>query len=552
MSKPIRYDSLLVRDLAAELNTALAGEPLHAVRFDRDARLLELEATHGWRWMLHPTRGTLVRVPRSRLDGNVLLPRRARIERVAAAPDERILELVVSGDDDGTHGGVARRLVVELLTNQWNAIALAAEDRITHVLHPRTTGARRLQTGDVYQPPEPTGRLGVAAPLDLDGWRSVVGAAAAGQRVRAFLSGVAWASPLNAHHVIGSAEAQDRAVDDAWRRYVALVAGPRDPCLLPAPDAQQPYGVPLGGDPRRFGSLLDAFEAAAGPRTPDAPADGRDAALAQAALQAEQAAVKARRLRAQLAQAPAQAAILRQHADLLLAQLHRVPKGASHATLDDFAGGSVEVALDPTLTPAENAAQQYGQARKRERAAARLPALIERAEAQAARWRALHARIEAGEVTDAEIAALPAAAPRRGRRGQQDAALPYRVYRTTGGLEVRVGRSPKANDALTLRHSHGNDVWLHARDVGGAHVVLRWSEREANPPHRDLEEAAALAALHSRARTSKLVPVDYTRRKYVRKPRRSPPGRVVFERGKTIFVEPDPEMEERLREVEES
>ncbi len=150
MSKPIRYDSLLVRDLAAELNTALAGEPLHAVRFDREARLLELETTHGWHWMLHPTQGTLMRVPRSRLDGNVLLPRRARIERVAAAPDERILELVVSGEDDGTHGGVARRLVIELLTNQWNAIALAAEDRITHVLHPRTTGARRLQTGDVY------------------------------------------------------------------------------------------------------------------------------------------------------------------------------------------------------------------------------------------------------------------------------------------------------------------------------------------------------------------------------------------------------------------
>src|SRR5690606_4143873 len=137
--------------------------------------------------------------------------------------------------------------------------------------------------------------------------------------------------------------------------------------------------------------------------------------------------------------------------------------------------------------PAENAAQQYAQARKRERAAARLPALIQRAEAQEARWRALHARIEAGEATDAEIAAMRSASPRRGRRGQQDAALPYRVYRTTGGLEVRVGRSPKANDALTLRHSHGNDVWLHARDVGGAHVILRWSERVANPPHHDLE-----------------------------------------------------------------
>ncbi len=551
MSKPIRYDSLLVRDLAAELDAALAGEPLYAVRFDREARLLELETTHGWRWALHPTRGTLVRAPRSRLDGNVLLPRRARIERVASAPDERIVELVLTGEDDGAHGGVARRLIVELLTNQWNAIALAAEDRIAHVLHPRATGARRLQTGDVYQAPEPTGRLGVSEPVGLDEWRGVVGAAPAGGRVRAFLAGIAWASPLNAHHVIGSAEAHDGAVDDAWHRYRALVSGPRAPCLLPPPQAHQPYGVPLGADARPFASLLDAFEAAAGPEAPDAAGEARAAALAQAALRAEQAAARARRLRAQLAQAPTEAAALRQHADLLLAQLHRVAKGAARATLDDFAGGRVEVTLDPTLTPAENAAQQYAQARKRERAAARLPALIARAEADVGRWRALQARIEDGAATDAELAALLATPAQRGRRGRQDAALPYRVYRTTGGLEVRVGRSPKANDALTLKHAHGNDVWLHARDVGGAHVILRWTEREANPPHRDLEEAAALAALHSRARTSRLVPVDYTRRRYVRKPRRSPPGRVVFERGKTIFVEPDPELEERLREVEE-
>jgi predicted ribosome quality control (RQC) complex YloA/Tae2 family protein len=61
-------------------------------------------------------------------------------------------------------------------------------------------------------------------------------------------------------------------------------------------------------------------------------------------------------------------------------------------------------------------------------------------------------------------------------------------------------------------------------------------------------EAAILAAIHSGARTSRMVPVDYTRRKYVRKPRRSPPGTVMIERAKTIFVEPSPELEARLRD----
>ena len=88
---------------------------------------------------------------------------------------------------------------------------------------------------------------------------------------------------------------------------------------------------------------------------------------------------------------------------------------------------------------------------------------------------------------------------------------------------------------------------MHARDVGGAHVVLRWTDRDANPPASDLREAAVLAALHSRARTSGTVPVDWTRRKYVRKPRKAKPGLVHIERAKTIFVQPSPDLERRLR-----
>jgi predicted ribosome quality control (RQC) complex YloA/Tae2 family protein len=78
-------------------------------------------------------------------------------------------------------------------------------------------------------------------------------------------------------------------------------------------------------------------------------------------------------------------------------------------------------------------------------------------------------------------------------------------------------------------------------------VVLRWSDKDANPPQQDLAEAAVLAALHSKSRTSGTVAVDWTRRKYVRKPRKAKPGSVLLERSKTIFVEPDSAVEERLR-----
>ena len=71
--------------------------------------------------------------------------------------------------------------------------------------------------------------------------------------------------------------------------------------------------------------------------------------------------------------------------------------------------------------------------------------------------------------------------------------------------------------------------------------------RDANPPARDLDEAATLAALYSRARTSGTAAVDWTRRKHVRRVRRGQPGAVLVERANTLFVVPEPELEERLR-----
>jgi predicted ribosome quality control (RQC) complex YloA/Tae2 family protein len=83
--------------------------------------------------------------------------------------------------------------------------------------------------------------------------------------------------------------------------------------------------------------------------------------------------------------------------------------------------------------------------------------------------------------------------------------------------------------------------------VPGAHVVLRWSRRDQAPPERDLLEAAVIAALHSDSRHSGVVAVDWTRRKHVRKPRKAPPGSVAPERVKTLFVETDSSLLERLR-----
>ncbi|HZD05219.1 MAG TPA: NFACT RNA binding domain-containing protein, partial [Longimicrobiales bacterium] len=185
-------------------------------------------------------------------------------------------------------------------------------------------------------------------------------------------------------------------------------------------------------------------------------------------------------------------------------------------------------------------------AARAERARERLPGMIAGARSDAEAARALLERARRGEATPEEVRhVLPE--PARTRPEPGGPSLPYRVFRSSGGLEIRVGRGARHNDDLTFHHSDPDDVWLHARHAAGAHVILRW-QGDGSPPARDLAEAAVLAALHSRARTSGSVPVDWTRRKYVRKPRKAPPGRVAPDRVRTLFVEPDPSLEERLAE----
>ena len=188
----------------------------------------------------------------------------------------------------------------------------------------------------------------------------------------------------------------------------------------------------------------------------------------------------------------------------------------------------------------------YDRAARIERAAERLPGLIEEAEAALADIEALRERARNGELDREELeAALPARTTTT--TGDDAPALPYRRYRSSGGLEIRVGRGAKRNADLTFHHARPDDIWMHATQVPGAHVVLRW-DGDGAPPARDLAEAATLAALHSGARTSGSVPVAWTRRKYVRKPRKAPPGSVVPDRVQTLFVRPDRRLEERLRD----
>jgi predicted ribosome quality control (RQC) complex YloA/Tae2 family protein len=552
VSNAIRYDSLLVRDLAEELDRRLKGALVHSIAFDQGARRVYVRLEEFTLiWDLDPGRGGLARGPVSREKGNISVMPGSRIRDVCAPPDERMLEMKL--DAESVNAGMTRSLVIELLTNRWNAFALGPQRRILSILRTGERAARGQLSGDTYRAPRLSVRVGARAPLSLDEWLRLLLPPPPRERRQRLLESVAWVSPLNADVIVGEAgsSVEPEALRAAHDRYLAIVGSdPRGPCLIDPEGVAQPYGTFVSLTALPEPGLLEAFEDAlrrrgrAPPPTPGTLAEEAADHLLALIRQSER---RMHRLRSELDGAAEEATTRRRMADLLMSQLHNVRRGDTHVDLDDFSGGQIRVALDPALVPSENAARLYDAARKRERAARTLPRMIERAKQERASLIALLERVRSGDVPPGELQALTTVPARRAGRPRHQKPLPYRRFRTTGGLEVRVGRGSASNDELTFHHSAPNDVWLHARDVAGAHVILRWKEREANPPARDLHEAAVLAALHSRARTAGTVPVDWTRRKYVRKPRKAPPGRVAIERARTVFVEPDEALRTRLR-----
>ena len=123
-------------------------------------------------------------------------------------------------------------------------------------------------------------------------------------------------------------------------------------------------------------------------------------------------------------------------------------------------------------------------------------------------------------------------------KGKQEESTPYRSF-TSGPWRILLGRNDRENEWLVTRMAKKDDVWLHVKQIPGSHVLIRNPERKEQVPMPVLLAAAKLAAHFSKARNSSHVPVDYTWRRYVVRPKGTPSGYVTYSREKTLYVEPD-------------
>jgi predicted ribosome quality control (RQC) complex YloA/Tae2 family protein len=237
----------------------------------------------------------------------------------------------------------------------------------------------------------------------------------------------------------------------------------------------------------------------------------------------------------------AQSETTRQRGELLLAYASQIPPGSSKATVPGYDGTPLVIPLDPTLTPIENARKLFQRYTRIRRAR---PALEERLRAAAGEREYLESVLtmadQATAQEDLEELLRELAEEgylRRRRRAAHRAPAPKsRSYALDGGATVVVGRTNQDNDRVTFKVARPDDLWFHARGVPGAHVILRTGGRKAR--EGEIAQAAAVAAYFSRARLSGSVPVDFTLRRYVRKPKGSRPGVVEYEREVTLRVTP--------------
>jgi predicted ribosome quality control (RQC) complex YloA/Tae2 family protein len=546
----VQTDWLIVRRLAAELDRALRG-----------ARIRAVGLAPGGRFALRVPRGTVVvdafgSPPVVTLEGELELERAAgwvrtmadtleglRIERVRSRRGDRLIAFECAAKS--RFGVESRyRLVAELVPRFGNVLLLK-DDTIVSAAREFTRAEnerRATVAGDLYEPPplpEPAFAPGVlgairsAEPLVP----RLVAQSLAAEAERTLAAGASCDSVTEravakARSLTESADGEPAALGDIY----AYWEGPKLVAV---------HVVPL----MQFAALRTTREPELLPLLSQVAAsvatDG-----ATRALEARRATLRKRFAKARAELATERAArerdrddaagrdAMRRAGDILYANVAAVPRGAtSFASPEE---PDVRIELDPGLDAKGNAAAYFKRYRKAVAKATyaeeRLTEL-EREERFADELAWEIERCDAG--TLAEVAEGIERLERRRNRP------PRTRPRRTAPLEVRladdariyVGRSPRGNADLTFRVARPDDLWFHARGTPGAHVVLHL-DNERPPRPSELESAAALAAHHSKARSSQKVAVDYTERKFVRRRQDAPPGLVWYTNARTITVAP--------------
>lgn len=353
------------------------------------------------------------------------------------------------------------------------------------------------------------------------------------------------------------------ALGERRERRVALTAARGRISVVPLPDADpaappsEEVRAPLEGDAAR--AVLSELVDGALARHVRVAKDVVARARAKVARRAEA-------VRGDLAKM-AEAESIIATAQWLVAEAARAPRGAREMVVTDWSSGEAKelrVPLDPGKPARPQVEAMFKRGRRlragRPFAERRLAEASGRDEALARVLAALDAAPDLAAV-DALLAeakaasprdlALPGGAPARGRSRPGEPSRPFRTFVAAGGARVLVGKGGEKNDQLTFKIAGPHDLFVHTKGIPGAHVIVPLVKGKTCPPDL-LADAALLAAHFSRAKDEAVVDVEYTQRKYLKKPRGAAPGLVVLERERVMALRSAPDRLRALLEAEEA
>gem|GEM_PF-4108225 len=222
--------------------------------------------------------------------------------------------------------------------------------------------------------------------------------------------------------------------------------------------------------------------------------------------------------------------------EALLSLLKDLRPGMEEVPYRDWETGEAGIIpLPPGLTPAEAAQKYFAHYKRLVSRQKRLSSELTRTRQAVADAESHLRALEAagGPALPGDLASPEGASPASPLRPAKGTP-PGREFRTTTGRRMRIGRNAADNELL-WRSAASRDIWLHAKDIAGSHVIL---SAEGGIGEGEIEEAALLAAYFSKARRSAHVAVDWTLRRHVRKPKGSGPGFVLYDHETTLFVDP--------------
>ncbi len=566
----MNFDTFSIAAMAAELRPVLLGG-----RVQRVTQINSL--TYGFEIYVRPTRHYLIlsaepQAPRLHLTeqrvrrgvGNdtplMLVLRKyirgARLKAIEQPAYERLLHLQFTGPAGPTP------LVAEMLGTRSNLLLLEADQTILGVARlsrpaPEQTRQRMLIPGHFYQPPPPQNKLlpGELTELTL---RQELKEASPELPLARLLPGIVRAvSPLLAREIayratgnvdttVGQLSALRPVLDAFYELFGHLEHDQWQPTL-----AFDEEGEPLAFAPyplhhlantqptATFSTAVETYfaEVASGYAAAKAPLNG-------ALKEARQRLARRRERLAEDAAAQANPTALKEKGEAILAYAHQIQPGQTELTVDWMPGETpLSIKLDPSLSASENAQQYFNRYRKALRAAEEIPIQFEKISLEESYLDQLEQDLDMAEdrpeidtVAEALAEIGYYRSKRERKRRQKRASARYLRLTAPDGATVWLGKNALQNAHLTFNRASPDDLWLHARDVPGAHVIIPTAQ--GLPSEADVFWAASVAAYYSRARHDTSVEVDVTLKKYVRAIKGAAPGLVTYRNESTLRVAP--------------